>query len=158
MPDNHQLQQIDDLQREYISALHRKDLGAWLACFSDQGGYELTTAENHAEGLPIALMLDDSPERLRDRIKYIERIWNGTFEDYTVRHFVQRLAASDTDGRIDVQTSFIVSYVTNGGMPAILGTGVYHDQVQITVDGPRFDRKLAVLDAPVTPRYLVYPV
>lgn len=158
MPDNHQLQQIDNLQREYISALHRKDLGAWLACFSDRGGYELTTAENYAEGLPIALMLDDSPERLRDRIKYIERIWNGTFEDYTVRHFVQRLTASDTDGRIDVQTSFMVSYVTNGGMPAILGTGVYHDQVQITVDGPRFDRKLAVLDAPVTPRYLVYPV
>lgn len=158
MSTNHLHHQIDDLQRRYARALDRKDLAGWLACFGTGGGYVCTTAENDSQGLAIALMMDDSPARLKDRVKFIEKIWAGTFEDYSTRHFVQRMETAEADGVVEVETSFMISYVDKGGSAAMLATGVYRDRVEITPEGAKFRAKRAVLDAPVTPRYLVYPI
>src|SRR5437764_14991668 len=85
------LTRLDELQMKYLAALDRHDLDAWLDCFAAEAGYACITRENHDAGLPVALMLDDTRTRLKDRVKFINEVWSGTFEDYATRHFVQRL-------------------------------------------------------------------
>ena len=152
------LDRIDELQQRYTRALDTKDMQGWLACFGEQGAYVCTTAENESQGLPIGIMRDDSRERLMDRVKFIEKVWAGTFEDYSTRHFVQRISHAEAGETITVETNFMVSYSAEGGPSQMLATGIYRDEVELSADGALFRRKTAVIDSAVTPRYLVYPL
>lgn len=153
------LEQIDALQLEYLRALDRRDMPAWERCFGKTASYICITAESEDQELPVALMLDDSRERIADRVKYVTKIWAGTFEDYRTRHFVQRLSyARLADSRVEVQSQFLIAYTTSRGQSELLATGVYFDDIVIDSSGARFLSKKAVLDTAVTPRYLVYPI
>ena len=159
MLDRVSLPSIDDLQMKYIAALDRRDLDAWLACFASEASYVCITRENHDAELPVALMLDDTGARLKDRVKFVKEVWSGTFEDYATRHFVQRIESSqNARGRAKVSTNFMVSYTNRRGGSDILVTGVYEDEIDLAGDEPRFFSKRAILDTVTTPRYLVYPV
>ena len=161
-PDIHPdvLGAIDALQVAYARALDRFDMAAWLGCFADgAGSYVCTTRENEDHELPLALMMDDSPERLADRARFIDEVWAGTFEEYTTRHFVQRLdCAATAPGRYAVESNFMVAYTTDRRNSEILCAGLYVDDIAINAAGARFASKKAVLDTVTTPRYLVYPV
>ena len=144
---------------KYLSALDRRDLESWLACFADEAGYVCITRENHDASLPVALMMDDTRARLKDRVKFVNEVWSGTFEDYATRHFVQRLDCKEVaKGRYEVLTNFMVSYTNRRGGSDILVTGVYEDGAEIAGTEARFISKRAILDTVTTPRYLVYPV
>lgn len=154
------IEQADELQIAYLSALNRRNIRAWMESFSKQhGSYTCIARENEEQGLPLALMLDDCPERLLDRVKYITEVWAGTFEDYHTRHFVQRLSSSVVDGGLlSVSSNFVVAYTTMKGRSEILVTGTYEDVIANEGGRVCFKSKRAVLDTTVTPRYLVYPV
>jgi 3-phenylpropionate/cinnamic acid dioxygenase small subunit len=153
------LAQVDALQVSYIRALDRHDMDAWAACFADECSYVCISRENEEQGLPVAIMMDDSRARIGDRVTYITKIWAGTFEDYATRHFVQRLSCSARPGGVvSVESNFMVAYTTARGRSELLATGIYQDEVVIGADGPRFKSKRAVLDTVTTPRYLVYPL
>jgi anthranilate 1,2-dioxygenase small subunit len=153
------LAQVDALQMKYLAALDGHDLAGWLDCFADEASYVCITRENHEAGLPVALMLDDCRARLRDRVKFVTEVWSGTFEDYTTRHFVQRLDCRRADGGpLNVRSNFMVSYTNRRGISDILVTGIYEDEVDLDGGGARFRAKRAILDTVTTPRYLVYPV
>ncbi|MEJ1968633.1 MAG: aromatic-ring-hydroxylating dioxygenase subunit beta [Rhizomicrobium sp.] len=154
------LARIDALQVRYIRALDLRDMAAWAASF--EGGdasYICIARENEEQGLPLAIMLDDNQNRISDRVQYVTKIWAGTFEDYTTRHFVQRTAeARRADGLFEVETNFLVAYTTTRGQSEVLVSGNYKDVVQVGEAGATFRSKRAVLDTAVLPRYLVYPV
>jgi 3-phenylpropionate/cinnamic acid dioxygenase small subunit len=153
------LPSIDDLQMKYIAALDQRDLDAWLGCFASEASYVCITRENQDAGLPVALMLDDTRARLKDRVKFIEEVWSGTFEDYATRHFVQRVACNQAAGRcVNVSTNFMVSFTTRRGGSDILVTGIYEDEIDLGGNEAVFVSKRAILDTVTTPRYLVYPV
>lgn len=159
MIDPAALSQVDVLQMQYLAALDRHDLKAWLACFADEASYTCITRENVDAGLPVALMLDDTHARLRDRVKFIDEVWSGTFEDYSTRHFVQRFDCKRIDdATLAVQSNFLVSYTNRRGGSDILVTGIYEDEVSINAKGAKFKVKRAILDTVTTPRYLVYPI
>jgi 3-phenylpropionate/cinnamic acid dioxygenase small subunit len=153
------LARVDDLQMKYLAALDRHDLNAWLDCFAQEASYTCITRENHDAGLPVALMLDDTRARLKDRVKFINEVWSGTFEDYATRHFMQRLKCTQgAGGRVDVQTNFMVSYTNRRGGSDILVTGIYEDEIDLSGKEAYFTAKRAIMDTVTTPRYLVYPV
>ena len=154
------IEQADELQIAYLHALDRRDMRAWMESFSVRdGSYACIARENEEQGLSLALMLDDCPARLHDRVKYITEVWVGTFEDYHTRHFVQRLSTSALDGDLlSVSSNFIVAYTTMRGRSEILVTGAYEDVIAIENGRACFKSQKAVLDTIVTPRYLVYPV
>lgn len=151
---------IDALQIAYVRALDRFDMVAWLGCFEDgAGSYVCTTRENDEQDLPLALMMDDSPARLVDRTRFIDEVWAGTFEEYTTRHFIQRLDCAETaPGHFRVESNFMVAYTTDRRNSEILCAGLYLDDIVVNGAGARFTSKRAVLDTITTPRYLVYPV
>jgi len=153
------LQLIQDLHARYNRALDRHDMRAWADCFGIEASYVCTTQENEARNLPLAIMMDDSRERLEDRITYINKIWAGTFEDYTTRHFVERPQCRPAGpDRYEVESSFLVAYTSSRGTSELLTTGTYFDQIEIAGDQALLRARKAVLDCPTTPRYLVYPI
>jgi len=153
------LSQVDALQMSYLAALDRRDLDAWLNCFAEEASYTCITRENHDADLPVALMLDDCYARLKDRVKFINEVWSGTFEDYATRHFAQRLDCTQSAaGRLAVVTNFMVAYTNRRGASEILATGVYEDDVSLANGAAKFRAKRAILDTVTTPRYLVYPI
>lgn len=150
---------IDDLQARYVKALNAKDMQGWLACFGADGRYVCTSRENHDAGLPLAIMMDDCPERLRDRVKFITEVWAGTFEDYRMRHVVQRISAREvTSTGFEVESNFIVTHTNAKGHSDILAAGVYLDTVSISAGKAQFRSKTAIIDDHATCRYLVYPI
>jgi 3-phenylpropionate/cinnamic acid dioxygenase small subunit len=150
---------IDALQIAYLDALDRRDMQAWLACFAEDGAYACLSAEGEEQGLPVAIMLDDSHARLRDRVKFVTEVWAGTYEDYRTRHFVQRLRCTPgAPSLYAVTSSFLVVYTTARGQSEVLAAGRYEDQVRVTSAGAAFKEKRAIIDTDVTPRYLVYPL
>lgn len=159
MTDPAVLLQVDTLQSKYLAALDRHDMKAWLACFADEASYSCITRENLDGNLPVALMLDDSHARLKDRVRFITEVWSGTFEDYSTRHFIQRFECDQiAPGRVHALSNFMVSFTNRRGGSEILVTGTYDDIIDVGVNGARFSSKKAILDTVTTPRYLVYPV
>lgn len=155
------LRAIEALQLQYIRALDNADMAGWENCFANPGSYTCITRENEDQGLPVAMMLDDSRERIADRVKYVTRVWAGTFDDYRTRHFLQHLhceALNTGEGLYAVESQFMVAYTTGRGQSELLVVGTYLDQVVVGDDGARFRSRKAVLDTTVLPRYLVYPV
>lgn len=150
---------IDALQIRYVRSLDRRDWAEWLGCFSQEGSYVCLSRENEEQGLPLPLMMDDCPERLRDRVKMITEVWAGTYEDYATRHFVQRLE-SRTQGPslYAVESNVLVAYTNRRGISEILVAGSYRDEVVVEGGRAVFKSKTAVIDTVATPRYLVYPV
>jgi 3-phenylpropionate/cinnamic acid dioxygenase small subunit len=154
------LAQVDELQTRYLDALDRHDMNAWRECFiGEDASYICISRENYDAGLPVALMMDDTQARLADRVKFITEVWSGTYEDYSTRHFVQRLRCQEkAGGRFFVISNFMVAYTDRRGRSELLVTGVYEDEIEIDAKGPFFKSKRAVLDTITTSRYLVYPV
>lgn len=154
------LARIDALQIRYLRALDGRDMAGWLACFgANDASYVCATRENEEQGLPLALMMDDSLARLKDRVRFVTDVWSGTFEDYQTRHFVQRLDCSAKSPSVYAVTSnFMVAYTSARRQSEILAAGTYEDEVVVAADGARFRSKKAILDTITTPRYLVYPV
>ena len=159
-PGRDVLERIDALQIAYIAALDRRDMAGWRACFDEaEGAYACLTEEGLQQDLPLAMMLDDNPARLADRVRFVEEVWAGTFEPYATRHFVQRLAcAARADGVIEVTSNLLVTYTSARRHSEILVAGRYEDEVVLAGGAARFRRKRAILDTVTLPRYLVYPV
>jgi 3-phenylpropionate/cinnamic acid dioxygenase small subunit len=155
--DTKALALIDSLQNQYIRALDRKDLSAWLGLFSKDGQYLVIPSDNEAAGLPMALMMDDSYERLVDRVTYITKVWS--FDEYQMRHFVQRVHSEQTEGGDHrVESHFTVFYTNQLGQAAILAVGRYEDVVTISGGTASFRKKKVVIDNFLLPMNVVYPL
>jgi anthranilate 1,2-dioxygenase small subunit len=154
------LRRIDELQVRYLDALDRKNMAAWAGTFAEEAQYICTTAENEDAGLPLALMMDDCRGRIEDRVKFVEKVWAGTFQDYQTRHFVQRLACTAARaGLYSVRSNFAVAFTrSDTGESSILAAGVYDDLVDLSGGQALFQSKRVVVDSPVLPHYVVYPL
>lgn len=159
MVDGTILASLDDLQTKYARSLDQRDLAAWLSCFAEETSYECLSRENAEQGLPLAIMMDDCRARLRDRVKFIEEVWAGTFEDYFMRHFIQRLESAQIGDRLyRVTSNFMVVYTSARRHSEILAAGMYQDEISTASGTALFTSKKAILDTVTTPRYLVYPL
>jgi anthranilate 1,2-dioxygenase small subunit len=155
-----QMQGISDLQMRYIDALDSKDMDAWLAVFGQSGSYVCKTLENEKAGWPIALIMDDCYGRLEDRVKFVTKVWAGTFQDYQTRHFVQQLECIPAgDDTYQLRSNFTIMFTrSDTGETNVLASGTYHDLVELVDDQWWFKSKKVVIDAPLLPHYIVYPL
>ncbi|NIR31350.1 MAG: aromatic-ring-hydroxylating dioxygenase subunit beta [Gammaproteobacteria bacterium] len=150
---------VQALQHRYVDALDSKDMAGWLACFDQDGAYYVTGADNEAAGLPICLMMDDSYERLVDRVTYVTKVWPGSFEDYQTRHFVQPLhVESHADGLYRVQSNVAVFATDPRGRTSLFVAGRYEDLVRITGGAALFKERRVIMDTFATPGVVVYPL
>lgn len=154
------LRRIDELQLRYIDALDAKRMPSWLETFAADGEYICNTAESEEAGWQTALIMDDCHGRLEDRVKFVDKVWAGTFHDYQTRHFVQRIECKLAEnGLYLVRSNFSISFTrSDTGRTDILAAGVYRDIVDASGEHAVFRSKKALIDAPMLPHYIVYPL
>jgi len=151
---------IEELQMRYIDALGNKDMDAWLKTFSPSGSYFCRTAESEARNLQISYIHDDCYARLQDRVKFVTRVWEGTFQDYQTRHFIQRLNNKVIEnGLYEVHFNVAVAFTrSDSGATEFLIAGKYKDTIEIKNQQALFKSKSVVIDSPLLPHYIVYPL
>ena len=154
------LSELDELQMRYILAVDSADMEGWLATFGPEGSYSCTTAEADEAELPIALILDDCYARLTDRVKFVNRVWEGTVHKYRTRHIVQRLSCEQiSPNRFLAYSNFIVAYSRSDTKTTeIYTSGKYIDEIDVVDDKAAFRSKRAIMDADFLKHYMVYPM
>ena len=161
MNEQNALSRIEELQNRYIRALDERDMRAWLDTFSlnAKATYICTNRESVEGNLPVAMMLDDSRARLEDRVTFITKVWAGSFQDYRMRHFVQRIEHAKQDELWFVRSNFRVVTTPMGRSQRVENVvGVYEDVIDCTDRRAVFIKRTAIVDDSVLPRYLVYPI
>src|SRR5437667_11636453 len=67
-----------DLLTQYIRIVDDpRRIEEWPALFSDDAEYIVITRENHERNLPIAVIRDDSKDRIADRLTIIREFWGA---------------------------------------------------------------------------------
>lgn len=142
-------------------------IGEWPDLFAAEAEYLVITRENHERGLPIAIIRDDSRDRILDRLVVIREFWGagGRPEDrhYNAgwpRHVVGPSWADPGEGgEMTVGAHFAVwSTAAVDVSPRLLAVGEYRDVVDFSTGEPKFRSKTVILDTPVLQDVFVYPL
>lgn len=153
---------VGDLLDRYVGVVDDRRIEDWPALFAPEASYSVVTRENVERGLRVALVLDDTRARINDRVRYIQDVWEGHFNDYYPRHVLSRTVfVGDDDppgGIVTARTSFAVYLTEPGSTSTLLAVGEYADRVTLAGGEARFVEKRVVLDTSVLPRYFVYPL
>jgi 3-phenylpropionate/cinnamic acid dioxygenase small subunit len=150
---------VRQLMQNYANTTDDKDLDTWTKLFATPGSYIVTTHENVARGLPLAFVLDDSNDRIIDRVTYIREVWKGHYNDYRQRHILGQSMIKWHADIASVRTSFAVYIAQPGAVGStVLATGEYHDEVVFESGQPRLRSKKVIIDGDVLPRSFVYPL
>lgn len=154
------VERADRLQREYVRTLDNIDLVRWPALFAREASYVVNSRENIDLGLGLALILDDSRDRIEDRLLYITKVWEGHYNEYWPRHILGPGAPVRVEAdEVEIETPFAIYMSEPGEVGSrLLAVGCYRDVVVVEDDEARFASKLVVLDTTVLPRYFVYPL
>ena len=149
---------IADLNARYVDAIDADRLEAWPDFFVDDGHYRVTTAENVAQGLPLAMIYATSRAMLRDRVKALREA--NVYEGQRYRHVLGTplIIAVEADG-LRARTSFMVARVMRTGDTMLFATGCYEDRVILDAsDRPLFAEKTVILDSRQIDTLLAIPL
>jgi len=137
--------QVENLLARYVHALDDDRLEDWPGFFSPSGRYRITTAENHAAGLPLCIVQADSPAMMRDRVAALRHA--NIYEGQGYRHVVSSTLITRVEGAIvDAVSNFHVARVMHDGATLLFATGRYLDRIRLG-DAPVFEDKRVLLDS-----------
>lgn len=148
--------QVENLLARYVHALDDDRLEDWPGFFSEAGRYRITTAENHAAGLPLCIAQADSPAMMRDRVAALRHA--NIYEAQGYRHVVSATLITRVEGAIVEATSnFHVARIMHDGATLLFATGRYLDRIRLG-DTPLFEDKLVLLDSRRVDTLLAIPL
>ena len=148
---------VQNLNARYVEAIDDGKLEAWPDFFTEHGRYRVTTAENFARDLPLALIHATSRAMLRDRVRSLRDA--NVYEAQRYRHVLGApLVEAGAGSALISRTSFIVARVMHTGETTLFATGRYHDRIVIDDGAPRFAEKLVILDSRLIDTLLAIPL
>jgi 3-phenylpropionate/cinnamic acid dioxygenase small subunit len=148
---------IADLNARYVDAIDADRLEAWPDFFLDDARYRITTAENVAQSLPLAMIYTTSRAMLRDRVKALREA--NIYEDQRYRHVLGTPLIEGAGERgLLARTSFIVARVMRGGETTLFATGCYEDRVVLDGAAAMFAEKTVILDSRCIDTLLAIPL
>jgi anthranilate 1,2-dioxygenase small subunit/terephthalate 1,2-dioxygenase oxygenase component beta subunit len=148
--------EISMLNVACAAALDSGRLENWPAFFLEHCLYKVTTADNHDKGYQAGLIYADSRAMLEDRIAALREA--NIYERQRYRHILGLpIIATETDGTVTAETSFIVVRTMRDGHMMIFAAGAYLDKLRrddagawryaeriVVCDSQRFDTLLAI--------------
>ena len=147
--------QVENLLARYVHALDDDRLEAWPGFFTATGRYRITTAENHARGLPLCIVQADSPAMMRDRIAALRHA--NIYEAQRYRHVVSStLITRVADDMVEAVSNFQVARIMHDGASTLFASGRYLDRIRLAAcrtrsdesdAGAVFEDKLVLLDS-----------
>ena len=137
--------QVENLQSRYVHTLDDDRLEDWPGFFSASGRYRITTAENHARGLPLCIVQADSKAMMRDRVAALRHA--NIYEAQGYRHVVSATLVTRVENGVAYAVSnFHVARIMHHGATLLFATGRYLDRIR-RGDTPLFEDKLVLLDS-----------
>lgn len=151
------LSQLIDLNADYAAAIDDDRLEDWPAFFTDACFYRITTARNHAQGLPAGLVYADSRQMLIDRVLSLRKA--NIYERQMYRHMIGLPRLGQDDGEtMQVRTSFAALRIMRTGATDIFATGVYIDEVVREAGTLKLRRRDVVCDSQRIDTLLALPL
>ena len=157
---------VQNLNARYVEAIDDGKLEAWPDFFTEHGRYRVTTAENFARDLPLALIHATSRAMLRDRVRSLREA--NVYEAQRYRHLIGTpliepppAANGEASGAsVHAQTSFMVARIMHTGEVTLFATGCYRDRVVLGASGAeaRFAEKIVILDSRLIDTLLAIPL
>ncbi len=149
--------ELHRLQERYVGTIDSDHLEEWPNLFTEDGIYEIVPKENADLDLPIGIVHCFGRQMMRDRIVALRKA--NVFEPHTYRHMISGMeftkVSTDT---LDMQSNYVVVQTLSNGESRIFQAGRYIDRVVRTVNGWRYQRKLAVYDTSRVQTLLVTPI
>lgn len=137
--------QVENLLARYVHTLDDDRLEDWPGFFSAAARYRITTAENHARGLPLCIVQADSQAMMRDRVAALRHA--NIYEAQAYRHVVSSTLIARVEGAsVEAISNFHVARIMHDGATLLFATGRYLDRICLG-DTPLFEDKLVLLDS-----------
>jgi len=139
---------VENLLARYVHALDEGQLEQWTEFFIESSIYRITTAENHARGLPLSIIYADSRAMLRDRVTALRHA--NVYEAQRYRHTVSAtLVERDGPNTARAVSHFHVLRIMHTGETILFASGRYLDRIRLNGAGgqPQFEEKIVVCDS-----------
>lgn len=148
---------IGMVQARYAYAIDDGDFYDWPTFFVDDCFYQITSADNFAQGLEAGLMWLDSKAMLHDRI--LSLLEANVYERHSYRHILGQPHISSIEGdEVESETSFMVARITREGPTDLYATGRYVDRYKVTESDAKIMKRIVVLDSSYIDTLLGFPL
>ena len=148
--------EIECLINEYVLVIDDGELDRWPTFFASDCRYKIISKENFDAGLPLAMLLCDSPGMLRDRTEAFAKL--NVFGPRTWRHILGAVHATGTESRILARTNFVIFETLAGKDTHIQCAGEYRDVIVREDKTLKFRERLCVYDTTMIPNSIVWPI
>lgn len=150
--------QLRDLYDDYFACLEDQELERWPSFFTEDARYQVQSAENFDNHLPIGEIFCVGATMIRDRAKALRE--TSVFEARRLRHFMGTLRVSDSspNDTIRVEASYLVVESISGDPLSLYSAGLSHDEIVRTPAGLRFKRRIVVYDHTWIRNTLAFPL
>ncbi|HEX5325288.1 MAG TPA: aromatic-ring-hydroxylating dioxygenase subunit beta [Acetobacteraceae bacterium] len=150
--------EIDVFNARYAAALDQRNLDEWVAMFTDDAFYIVTSRENADRALPVGLIYCEGQAMIRDRAFAVEN--TAMFAPRYLRHIIANTLVMDDDGcEVRAQANYVVLQVLHDRPEATLHqVGCYRDVFRRTEAGLKLRERRCVYDNLLVPNSLCIPV
>lgn len=153
---------LGEAQAAYARCIDDDRLESWPDFFVEHCRYVVTTADNHAQGLPAGLIYADSRNMLKDRVAALRDA--NIYEQHSYRHILAMPFIRDFqeggDGidTVSCETGFLVARIMRTGETTLFSTGRYLDRYRIENDKPLLQERIVVCDSSRIDTLLALPL
>ena len=137
---------VERLLARYVASIDADRLEEWPGYFTESCRYQIISAENHEQGLPIGVFFANSRGMLADRVTALREA--NIYERQSYRHILgQPSILQEGDGEVRSETSFLVARIVQDGDTDIFATGRYLDLYKIEDGKARLNERVVVCDS-----------
>lgn len=149
--------QVQQLHARVAHLLDEGRFDEWPECFSEDGVYVVQSRENHARGLPLALIHLEGRAMLKDRVfGATDTIYH---HPYSQRHLIGTPLLLGHDGStLHVDTPYLVLRTPRDRLPEVLSVGRYVDRLVHDGSRWRIGSRHCLYDNDLVPNSLIYPI
>jgi 3-phenylpropionate/cinnamic acid dioxygenase small subunit len=146
-----------ELHLQHAHAIDDDRLEDWPGLYVEHALYRITTARNHAAGLPASLIHAQGRAMLADRVLALRQA--NIYERQRYRHQLGLPLVRVVDvGRVQARSAFSVTRTVRGGVPMLFATGLYLDRIAYDGVRARFEERIVVCDSDVIDTLLALPL
>jgi anthranilate 1,2-dioxygenase small subunit len=137
---------LERLNARYVASIDEDRLEQWPDYFTEDCRYQIISAENYEQNLPIGVFFANSRGMLRDRVSALRQA--NVYEAQRYRHLVSStLILDEGDGIVTARSNYLVIRIMHDGASTLFSTGRYLDRVSLQGPEPLFVEKLVVFDS-----------
>lgn len=136
---------VENLNARYVATIDDDTLEDWPGFFTDPCRYEIISAENVEQGMPLGVFFADSHAMLNDRVQSLRRA--NIYESQRYRHVVSStLVLGEENNLVRAQANFLVVRIMLDGDMRLFMSGRYLDTVDVSGASPLFREKRVIFD------------